>query len=87
MVVIGGRVALTEVGNDLLLIGEGEEAAHSIAVKRVEVAGVELLVVGDEELLGDATAKLAVEHVLEVGVLGVGVAEEVVEAVDELLLR
>ena len=86
MIVIGGRVALTEVGNNLLLIGKGEEAAHGIAVERVEVAGVEFLVVGDEELLGDATAKLAVEHVLEVGILGVGVAEEVVEAVDELLL-
>ena len=86
MIVIGGRVALTEVGYDLLLIGEGEEAAHGIAIEGVEVAGVEFLVVGDEELLGDATAKLAVEHILEVGVLGVGVTEEVVEAVDELLL-
>ena len=87
MIVIGGRVALTEVGNDLLLIGIGEEAAHGIAVEGVEVAGIELLIVGDEELLGDATAKLAVEHITEVGILGVGVAEEVVEAVDELLLR
>ena len=87
VVVIGCRVALTEVGDNLLLIGKGEEAAHGIAVERVEVAGVEFLVVGDEELLGDATAKLAVEHILEVGILGVGVAEEVVEAVDELLLR
>lgn len=87
VVVIRCRVALTEVGNDLLLISKGEEAAHGIAVEGVEVAGVELLIVGDEELLGDATAKLAVEHVLEVGILGVGVAEEIVEAVDELLLR
>ena len=87
VIVIGCGVALTEVGDYLLLVGIGEEAAHGIAVERVEVAGVELLVVGDEELLGDATAKLAVEHITEVGILGVGVAEEVVEAVDELLLR
>ena len=47
----------------------------------------EFAVVRNKEFFGDRGAELAIEHLLEVGVLLVLVVEEVVEAVDKLLFR
>ena len=85
--VVGGVVARLEVAYDILFFGVGEETPHGVLVEAVEVAGVEFAVVGDEEFFGDGGAELAIEHLLEVGVLLVVVVEEVVEAVDKLLFR
>ena len=43
-----------------------KEAAHGVHVEPREIGRVELLVVGHEELLGDAAAEARVEHLLEV---------------------
>ena len=57
---------LRDVAHDVGEVGVGKEPPHRIAVERREVTRVELLVVGDEELLGDGPPEAGVEHLLEV---------------------
>ena len=86
--VVGGVLAALHVVDDLGDVRVGEEAAHRVLVERAQVAGVELFVVRAQELLHDGAAELAVEHVLKALVVVLLLAvEEIVQAVDELLLR
>ncbi len=71
----------------------GEEAPHRVLVERAEVTRVELLVVRDEELLGDRAAEARVEQLLEARRRRGGIHRrlearevEIVQAVDEVLL-
>ena len=79
---------VTEVLDDLLLVGIREKAPHSVHIQAVKVGGVELGIVGNQELFGNRLAELSVNHILERAevclLLG---SEQVVEAIDKLLLR
>ena len=56
-------------------------------VQLVQVAGIELFVVGDEEFLGDGHAEFRIQHLLEVGGrVHDPPIEQAAQAVDELLL-
>src|SRR6185312_10617566 len=73
-------------------------AAHGVAIQLGEIAGVQLLVVRNQKLLGDGAPEPRVEHLLEVrlrrrrllwliSALRQASKIQVVKALDELVLR
>ncbi len=87
-VVVGGAFLTVVEGHEHVEREFGEEFAHGVALQFVEVAGVELFVIGDEELVGDAGAKFLADEALEGGGVVEAVGEiEVGEALHELVVR
>ena len=54
----------------------GKEAPHGVLVKLMQIAGIELLIVGLEKLLYDGLAELSVKHIQKIGIFGFFLALE-----------
>jgi len=71
------RRARPHAGDDVGDIGAGKEPTHRVDVEQVEIDRVELLVVRPEELVGDALAEPAIQHLAERARRGVAGGPEV----------
>ena len=85
----GGRAPRPHVRDDVGDVGVREEPAHGIDVELIEVGRVELLVVGPEELVGDALAEPADQHLAERlrRAFAGGPEVELDQALEELVVR
>ena len=79
--VVGAVVPVAEIADDLLLVGKREKPAHGILIQPVQIGGIQLLVVGDQELLRNGPAEPRIKHRLERSDRNLPALEQITQAV------